>query len=63
MKKKPMTAAEGAAEERRLWMRRVRQELKEATGADCETCRDILKCLVAYGEGRTERNKLKEGGL
>ena len=61
---------EGAAEERRLWIRKIRAQIKlHKQGCNIEFCTacemelEPLLNLLAYGEGRTKRNKAKKGGL
>lgn len=51
---------EGAAEERRLWMRRIKRLKRYELDARAYA---IFKSLVEYGEGRIKRNGLKKGGL
>ena len=55
---------DGAAEERRLWMRRIRglQRDLEERGRD-GSAYAFLEDLRIYGEARTKRNKAKAGGL
>lgn len=55
--KKLTTPAEGAAEERRLWIRKVKALLKE------NPKNAALALLLEYGEGRVKRNKKELGGL
>jgi hypothetical protein len=58
MKNTPKTPADGAAEERRLWMRKIREMRGQYVLAG-----PALMALEAYGKTRTKRNKSKEGGL
>lgn len=53
------TAADGAAGERRLWIRKVQQLIKRAAADECETCYRSLNTLLAYIEGRTKRSSVK----
>ncbi len=58
--KKLKPAAEGAAEERRLWMRKVRSLFRDSAYVSASS---VLVALRAYGENRVKRNKKKVGGL
>ena len=65
--KAKLTPAEAAAEERRLWMRKVRSMQRVTSGTEHRQFNEgwswALQRLAEYGEGRTKRNKKKEGGL
>ncbi len=52
---------EGAAEERRLWMRKLK--IMQERWVWYTSTSQALEELRKYGEGRIKRNGLKKGGL
>lgn len=58
------SVADGASEERRLWIRKVKElQRKTMPTSVAGMAYTILGELLKYGHGRTKRNNAKAGGL
>jgi hypothetical protein len=64
--KKPMTAAEGANQERKAWMSKLKRVWREWQEDGSDHARGVLAAISVmqtFGEGRTKRFNKKAGGL